>query len=227
MKFADRETIWVLGYPKSGNTWLCRLLGDLLDSPVESGLKFPSNADEGFDRKGPYVIRMRHHNLIHAPFPGRSRLIQIVRDGRDVLVASKTYWQNKGWSDPLRQAGNWQPTNREWIERSPAVKYEHLLTDPAFWLGEVLGRSGIEFDPEQLPAVIHRQSWEERMKRVDEDGLPYGGPHQRRVLARGNAGNWRTDLPRNVGKAAHDLFWPLLQELQYEDDPAWWEQLGP
>lgn len=33
---SDPTVIWVVGYPKSGNTWLARLLGDALNSPVTS-----------------------------------------------------------------------------------------------------------------------------------------------------------------------------------------------
>ena len=223
--FEDRETIWVLGYPKSGNTWLCRLLGDVLDSPIAAGLRFPSNADEGFERPGPYVIRMRHHNLLKAPFPGDSRLVQIVRDPRDVLVSTKLYWQSKGWSEALARCENWAPNNEEWLERSPAVRYEDLLDNPLLWFQALLKDIGFLKGPVEIVPVIERQSWEARMKRVDEEGLPYGGPHQRRVLARGTAGNWKTDLNRNVGKAAHAHFWPMMQTLGYEDDPKWFEKL--
>ncbi len=225
MKFSDRETIWVLGYPKSGNTWLCRLLGDALDSPIDSGLRFPSNADEGYNRPGPYVIRMRHHNLLKAPFPGDNRLVQIVRDPRDVLVAAKNYWQSKGWDESLRRVENWQANNREWLERSPFVRYEDLLSATESWLAWLITQIGLQVGQTQMREAIERQSWEARVKRVDEPDLPYGGDHQRRVNGRGTAGNYKTDLNQSVGKAAHEHYWPLLQELDYEQDPKWFEKL--
>ena len=218
-----REIIYTLGSPRSGNTWLCRLLGDALNSPIQSGLRFPSNADEGFDRPGCFVIRMRHHRLIHNGFPHGARLIQIVRDPRDVLVSVKEYWKCQ-WSDALVRVGRWQEHNREWLTRSPAVRFEDLLAEPLQYLDSLLIQIGLEQSPEIVDAAVGRQEWERRRKSITPD-LPYGPEHQLVVLGQGRTGRWRENLTREFGQTAHILFWPLMQELGYETDEHWWEEL--
>jgi hypothetical protein len=59
----QKKVIYVCGHPKSGNTWLTRLLGSVLNSPT--GGCMPSQdgkeiATEGQDRTGNYFIRKGH-----------------------------------------------------------------------------------------------------------------------------------------------------------------------
>lgn len=103
-----KQPIWTLGQPRSGNTWLCRLLGDALDSPIASGERFPSNADEGEERPGPFVIRMRHYKMVSTGFPNGQRLIHIIRDPRDMLVSVREYWKCPTWSEALIRLKDWQ-----------------------------------------------------------------------------------------------------------------------
>ena len=53
--------ITVAGYPRSGNVWLCRLLGDALDVPVV-GIAYgrDSLAAEGQERPNPGYVRQAH-----------------------------------------------------------------------------------------------------------------------------------------------------------------------
>ncbi len=105
-----RTTVYVFSYPKCGGTWLARLLGDVLDSPV--GAAYPSQshlciAAEGQDRQGGYYIRHGHSEPAQSKGGGkviprmgvfcwrevtREKVIFMQRDPRDVLVSVAHHW---------------------------------------------------------------------------------------------------------------------------------------
>ncbi len=85
--------IHVVGYPKSGNTWLTRLVGDALNSPTGNrNLRHNLEiASEGNNRPGPYYILKSHSSKIFNGAPSIKKdscILYIVRDFRDVLVSS-------------------------------------------------------------------------------------------------------------------------------------------
>lgn len=109
----NKTTIYVSAYPKSGSTWLTRLLADVLNSP--SGGCMPSEdakevATEGQDRPGPYIIRKGHFVLIDDDGPGpvvprqhrlawkrltNEKIVFLVRDPRDICISGAYHWRQK------------------------------------------------------------------------------------------------------------------------------------
>lgn len=97
-------TVYVIGYPKSGTTWLARLLGDVLDSPVGS-THLPGNATaiatEGQGRQGGHYVRQGHplpvtrkpkNHLELAYQLGDGRIVLMLRDPRDICVSGAYHW---------------------------------------------------------------------------------------------------------------------------------------
>lgn len=162
----DPMDIFVTGYPKSGNTWLARLLGECLDSPVTGFKNANPLCTEGLDRTGKYVIRQLHLRPVSKDDPKRDaaidnayrydwrhrldgRIVHIVRDVRDVIVSAHFYWQRKDISEtvnavcngehPLRTIGPWQDFVESWFSCPayvPPIKYEALSVDA---IGVMLG----------------------------------------------------------------------------------------
>ena len=81
-----KELIFVIGFPKSGNTWLARLLAEVTSSRIDHTNPVDA-ADNLPDRKGNYLISKLHASggLI---VPEDARGVYIVRDIRDVLVSA-------------------------------------------------------------------------------------------------------------------------------------------
>lgn len=87
--FLGKEPVFVIGYPKSGNTWLARLCADALDSPMVGGDNPIDQADRKQTYTGEFVIYKSHYSEQSKPdyITGSSKIVYIVRDFRDVLVS--------------------------------------------------------------------------------------------------------------------------------------------
>lgn len=112
----------VTGYPKSGNTWLSRLLGDILHCPVMGLKNAKPICAEGENRPGPHIVRQLHLKAGVATGPGKRRLsnpwwfyfggmstgervVHIIRDPRDVTISVHFYWQRDDLAETIRAVG--------------------------------------------------------------------------------------------------------------------------
>jgi hypothetical protein len=236
----EKKEIYVVGYPKSGNTWMSRLLGDVLDSPVMSGGNKPALADEGFDRSGDYVIRQSH--LLRKEKPNGAKAVFVLRDPRDVAVSVMFYWQRKSLmkvisgmagiqsdiqSAPLHKSGGWINYVRRWLITedsglSDVVKYEDLSKDTYTTLGATL--IWLSAKPvKSIAEAVERQSFASRKKSIHKD-LPYGDTIQNRLMRKGVPGDWVNHFNRKQAKFFHEHFYDTMKVLEYENDPDWWKQ---
>ena len=88
-----KKNIVVSGYPKSGNTWMTRLIAEALNSPVRGFYGQPSNNEisiEGNDRNGKFNIYKSHHTS--SELSGIQLRIFIVRDPRQVVLSGSFYF---------------------------------------------------------------------------------------------------------------------------------------
>ncbi len=95
------EHISVVGFPKSGNTWLARLFADILGAPVRQGAmrgnpeiaaeineRLTRQADSQFDiRKEHFLPASYFREVDEVP----ARIVYIYRDVRDVLISAFFY----------------------------------------------------------------------------------------------------------------------------------------
>lgn len=109
--------IIITGNPRSGNTWLARLLGDALNSRVTGFQAAMPIGQEGMDRRGKYTVRQLHLHPIYGNRDTRGfllsgweaaisnwsgeRLIHMMRDPRDIAVSSKYYWERPSIKDTI------------------------------------------------------------------------------------------------------------------------------
>jgi len=235
----ERENVYIVGYPKSGNTWLARLLGDVLDSPVISGKDKPSLADEGYARKGKYIIRQQH--IIHKNRPNDGKIVFIVRDPRDVAVSVMYYWQKKnlmsvisgmsgrkgsGHNAPLSKSGGWIKFVSQWMEDCDFdvfVKYENMVKNTALCVRSMLCLLGADA-VKPIDEVVERQSFANRKKSIHNQ-LPYGETIQRRLMRKGVVGDWKKHFECQHAELMHERFFEIMEDLEYESDENWWKRV--
>ena len=88
------KTILITGYPKSGNTWLTRLIAELLDSPVKGFYQQPKHnelAIEGQERQGNYVIYKGHQSFYQIK-NDIDTIVYCIRHVGDVIVSGANYF---------------------------------------------------------------------------------------------------------------------------------------
>ncbi len=98
-----KKKIIIVGYPKSGNTWLTRLTAEAVGCPVTGFWGQPDNKDiaiEGQNRVSVFECYKAHHdyNLLMESFEhtevNPAKIIYIVRDPRDVAISAYHYFGN-------------------------------------------------------------------------------------------------------------------------------------
>lgn len=141
VEYDPKKTIVVVGYPRSGNTWLTRLIAEILDSPFSRfGDALPIGV-EGEDRHGDWLITQLHLRVNCEAKEGRAiynawsfnpdlwngeRFLLIYRDPRDVAISAMHYWDlpdvrtallaMANGKPPLEGAGKWTDFYTPWLK---------------------------------------------------------------------------------------------------------------
>jgi len=175
--------IYISGYPKPGNTWLTRLVGDCLNCPTGGSTPEQDRkeiATEGLDRPGPWVVRKGHFRLMHSldglrrvvPQPHvlayhnltKERVIFILRHPADIAVSGAhhwkvsldtfIYWMITG-TGGVRHCGRWNDYVEEWLAFRQQIGFS------------VVTYEGLHSDPEfALTEIFAEQELPYRLARV-------------------------------------------------------------
>lgn len=105
--------IIVAGYPKSGNTWLVRLIADALNSPAVGFWNCPANPEEsieGLGRPGKFAVYKSHHTASYFSENDKEcpYVVTIVRDPRDVLLSMSDYFSPLIFYSTLKGLQGWR-----------------------------------------------------------------------------------------------------------------------
>jgi hypothetical protein len=240
------DDVFLVSYPKSGNTWARFLLANLLhpdQSVTFANLRYLVPDFDGGGTKRDFD-RMPRPRIIksHACFdPRYPRVIYIVRDPRDVALSQYHYcrkrrkieddfpiecfvaqfvtgetWDNASWGQNVL---TWVAT-REGDQRFLLLRYEDMIADTGHELKKVAAFLGLHVTDEQIARAVERSSAGQMRKmeqaQSEKSGLMKGSRKDLSFVRVASAGGWRSQLPPALVARIEAAWEPIMRHLGYE-----------
>jgi hypothetical protein len=240
------DDIFLVSYPKSGNTWTRFLIANLVypeKNPDFSNINNLLPDVEGMSKRdlerAPKPRVLKSHQYFDPRYP---KVIYIVRDPRDVVLSEYHFdIKRRAVAEdfPLPQFvsrfvrgelnhpyGTWGENAATWLytrrgdPRFLLVKYEALQAQAMNELGRIARFMGITADPERLALAIERSS-ADRMRELEKtQGHLWSSTRETRqdkpFVRAAKAGGWKMELPE-ASVAEIELAWGgLMREIGYE-----------
>jgi hypothetical protein len=237
------DDIFLVSFPKSGNTWTRFLLANLLfpDEPanwknIDRLIPDPTGtAKKVFDRiPRPRIIKS--HECFDPRF---QKVIYIVRDPRDVVLSQFHYHRKLRkieLDSPVEKFvtrflngqtcphGSWGQNIATWLytsEGSPKfllLRYEDLVADAASELEKVVRFLNLPAGPEGIRQAVERSS-ADRMRKMEKEqvhGLFKGSRNDMSFVRAAGSGGWHSELPPDQVARIEAAWGALMQHLGYE-----------
>jgi sulfotransferase family protein len=214
----DERDVFVVGYPKSGNTWVQNLLAAAVwgvdasrapDRLIQDLV--PDIHHRRYYRRYGTPMLFKSHDL---PRPEYRRVIYLVRDGRDVMVsyfhhlrairgAGVTYTgmlEDRSLMFPCP----WEDHVEAWLAnpfaaRMLVIRYEDLLEDCAAQLARACRFIGIDCAPHSLAGSVEKASFARLQQKERQQGWDLESwPREATFIRRGKAGSYRDELPSEI-----------------------------
>jgi len=115
--------------------------------------------------------------------------------------------------------GTWSEHVQSWSARAPypvlTVRYEDMLAAPEQSFGAMLGHIGMPVDSARLEKAIRFSSFDEVSRQESEAGFVESSPKNDRFFARGQAGQWQTELDPKIAKRVRRDHRKVMKKFGY------------
>lgn len=239
------DDIFLVSFPKSGNTWTRFLLANLRfpNEPatwtnINRLIPDPTGTPKReFDRM-PRPRIIKSHECFDPRYP---RVVYIVRDPRDVVVSQYHYHRKirKIEDDsPIEKFvtrflagetcphGSWGQNVSTWLYTSEGnsrfllLRYEDLVADTARELAKVAAFLRLDVGPQQISQAVERSSADQMRKlekaQPNKNELMKGSRKDLSFVRAAGSGGWRADLPAPMVARIEEAWGPLMRHLGYE-----------
>ena len=233
--FAD--DVWLVSYPKSGNTWGRFLVGTLFNpsEPITfENLKrrvpdiYRHTDEELQKRSRPRLIKSHEQNFGHYP-----KTLYFVRDPRAVFVSYYYHMKREKMisdsetmdhlldaflSGKLGPFGRWDRHVQSWIHAANVliVKYENLISKPRSEVQRMLEYLNLQLEDETIVDTI-KWSSADHMRNL-EINSPGSFTRQRTdipFVRRALADNWHEELKASLVHRIEKKFARTMRQLGY------------
>ncbi len=233
------EDVFIVSYPRSGNTWVRFLLANLkadVDRPIDfvemerlvPDLHMLSQWENLHQMPLPRLIKS------HMPFDNRyKRVIYLVRDGRDVMVSYYHYhcprsYQISFFEFLLKDVwpGHWHEHVQSWLDRAGKlsfllVRYEDLLAGPVEQLARMAEFVGLAADKHQLQRAVEHSSFEFLKNLEAEKGYESSAEPRIKFFRAGTSGGWKKYFEPHHKRLFKQQANDALLRLGYIDGEDW------
>ena len=204
------NVIVVCGFPKSGNTWLTRLLAEIIRCPSAGAFLndgYKEQAMEGLNRQSDSRVYKSHlESSVVLGNISKDYVIYIIRDIRDIVISTFHYWQDKdmfqsycktkrGFSSGLSAWTSWDNHVRMWLDTGVYwVKYENLLKDTKEECLKILSNLKIAREDYLIEEAIANQAFEKRKREFIESY----DDERASLLYKGQAGTYKEEMSKEL-----------------------------
>jgi hypothetical protein len=232
------EDVFIVGYPKSGNTWFQDLVTMViygvppsLSPPLLAQTLVPDVHSHPFFQRYATPMFFKSH---HLPRPEYRRVVYLMRDGRDAMVSLYHHFcafqDSVSLMEMVRDEtqlhhGAWHKHVEAWLSNPYqaemiVMKYEDLKQDPVTALENFCGFVGVERDRSLLELVARETVFEKmqcREMRLGEGDLEW--PKDRLFRRRGIIGSYKDEMPADILAVFMDGAANTLKKCGYLDAP--------
>jgi len=233
----SEQDIFIVGFPKSGNTWMQSIVSGLLYCMDTSLLPdklaqeiVPDVHARSFYKRFTKFNFFKSHLL---PQKQYKRVIYIVRDGKDALISYYFFLKDLGSKvslDSIIKNGDelfpsfWHIHVNEWLENRYHsdiiyIRYEDLLISPMEELKKICKFAGLERSDEILKMVINGNSFEkmkEKAKNFDGVGhINWLGEKGVKFFRNGKIGDHKNHMTEEQIEFFNNLSKKELQKFNY------------
>src|SRR5882762_2653674 len=238
------DDIFLVSFPKSGNTWTRFLIANLLHPEEKVGFEnihrlVPdpfATAKRDFDHMSqPRVIKS--HDCFDPRYP---RVMYIIRDPRDVVISQYHYHRKCNKIEdgyPMEKFvtrflagdtcphGSWGQNVTTWITsrhndpRFLLLRYEDLVADPGRELARVATFLNIPPDHERISKAVERSAADNMRKlekaQSDKSSLTKDSRKDLSFVRAAKSGGWRSDLPESFVAQIEAKWGHIMTFLNY------------
>lgn len=236
--------VFIVSYPRSGNTWTRFLIGNL--AYPQDPLTFANVEDKVpdiYQNKDSKLKRLPKPRILksHEYFdPRYEKVIYIVRDPRDVAVSYYHYHVKvrmidegcpmeeyvsrfvSGSLDPFgtwgENVGSWLGTRRD-HDKFLLLQYEQMLQEPVRELRRIASFLSIDATQSRLDNAIEASSADVMREMEREQSGMWATTKRSRTdkafVRSSKAGGWRSELPEASVAAIEEAWGDLMEDLGY------------
>lgn len=237
-----QDDVFIVSYPKSGNTWTRFLIANLLCGEGASFSNIETLVPDiyGHSDKRLLALPSPRYFKSHESFdPRYKKVILIVRDPRDVAVSYFHYLKKfrlvsddmdiehfvvpfiRGKFDDF---GSWGENVGSWLgarggdESLLILRYEDMLADAKGALVTIAKFIGLAVDDDKLDMAVKNSSFES-MRELEQTQKPWRALRHARqdilFMRSGQAGGWKNVLSDNAAALIEERWRTLMERFGY------------